>query len=143
MQIVFAYHAGASNFSEYSREEFTAACEELDINDVASFKKKLPSLRKQIEDDANFEHIYYFTFPWACDPGKKIMQLDGAIGLWKQLFVGKQAWPYTEAWCTFLEEKHGRPMQLDTWRLLLPFKRVHVPHACHAFNAFRPAVRTP
>jgi Cullin binding len=54
------------------------------------------------------------------------MQLEGAISLWQQLFVGKRSWPFTQQWCDFLREKHGRPMSADTWRLLLPFKRVRV-----------------
>ena len=123
VQIVFAHTGGAANYSEYKRDEFVTACEQLGVSDVKALKAKLPAMRRMIDDNARFEHIYNFTFPWACDPGKKIMQLEGAIGLWKQLFVGKQAWPFTEAWCEFLLEKHGRPMQLDTWRLLLPFKR--------------------
>jgi Cullin binding len=58
--------------------------------------------------------------PCAC------VQLDDAIRLWQQLFVGTQAWPYTEQWCEFLREKHGRPMMNDTWCLLLQFKKVRL-----------------
>ena len=135
VQKVFAYHCAAANFSGFTRAEFVNGCAEANISSLAAFKSKLGPLRSQLNDESRFEDVYNFVFLWACEPGKKIMQLDGALGLWRQLFVGKHAWPYTEDWCAFLQEKHGQPMMQDTWRLLLPFKKVGRLASCCAPRA--------
>lgn len=131
MQIAFAFTCDSKNFSEFTREQFTAGCNALSAATIPALKNKLPQLRAML-DDGDFEAIYNFVFLWACNPGKKLMELDGACSMWRRLIAGKNAWKYTEQWCEFLQTHHKRPMNLDTWRLLLPFMRVRP-----LFRAFR------
>lgn len=74
VQVVFAYHCDAKNFSEFSREEFTQGCEAKGYTTLESLKAGLPELRKSLNEPTLFEGVYNHTFPWACEPGKKIMQ---------------------------------------------------------------------
>lgn len=124
MQLAFACQCRAENCGEFKRSEFVAGCEVLDVTSVQALKARLAQLRASYDDPRQFERIYNFTFPFMCEPGKKIMDLEQALALWRQLFAGRNAWAHTGAWCEFLEAEHGRPIVADTWRLLLPFRKV-------------------
>lgn len=71
---------------------------------------------------------------WWC----RLLELASAVQMWGLLFSGRQAWPYTEQWCEFLDEKHARPINSDTWRQLLQFKKVRRHEICgHLFELIR------
>ena len=132
MQLAFACQCRAENCGEFKRAEFVAGCEALDAASLAALKARWPQLRASYDDPRHFERIYNFTFPFMCEPGKKIMDLEQAVALWRQLFAGRNAWAHTDAWCEFLAAEHGRPIVADTWRLLLPFRRVRCLAQAHA-----------
>jgi DCN1-like protein 1/2 len=60
----------------------------------------------------------------------RLLELASAIAMWGLLFSGRQSWPFTEQWCKFLDEKHGRPINHDTWKQLLEFKKVRRLRTC-------------
>lgn len=122
---------------EFSREEFCRGCDALRITSIQTFEAQLPSLRSRFDNPDSFEAIYNFTFGWACPRGKKFLDQDSAISMWQLLLIGRQAWTFADQWYAFLEEKHGRPINADTWKLLLQFKKVcsgsasQRRHVCH------------
>lgn len=124
LQIAFAHVCDAKNMGEFARAEFCRGCDALGVSTTEELIAKLPNLRRQLDDASNFESIYNFVFAWACPKGKKLLDLASASAMWGLLFSGRQAWPYTAPWCQFLEEKHGRPINADTWRQLLQFRKV-------------------
>lgn len=91
-QIAFAYYCGAENMGEFSRDEFTRGVELLGASSVSALRSRMGSLRASFDTthDDTFRQIYLFAFPWACERGKKIMPLTGAIELWRLLFAGAQ-----------------------------------------------------
>lgn len=123
LQIAFAHACAADNMGEFSREEFCRGCDSLGITSLKMFAAKLPALRGRFDNAESFEAIYNFTFGWACPRGKKFLDQDSAVAMWQLLLTGRQAWAYTERWYEFLEAKHGRPINADTWKLLLQFKK--------------------
>lgn len=125
--IAFAHACAADNMGEFSREEFCRGCDSLGITSLKMFAAKLPALRGRFDNAESFEAIYNFTFGWACPRGKKFLDQDSAVAMWQLLLTGRQAWAFTERWYEFLEAKHGRPINADTWKLLLQFKKMN-PH---------------
>lgn len=72
------------------------------------------------------------TWGWLC----RLLELASATQMWVLLFTGRQSWPFTQQWCEFLDEKHARPINHDTWKQLLQFKKVchpetDVPFLCY------------
>jgi DCN1-like protein 1/2 len=124
LQLAFAFVCGATDFGEFKRTEFATGCEYLGVSMLDTLQQALPRLRNLYNDEASFEQIYKFAFPYMCEKGKRIMDLEQALALWRQLFAGKHKWKHTELWCTFLQECHKRPIVADTWKLLLPFAKV-------------------
>jgi hypothetical protein len=124
LQFAFAFVCKATDFGEFKRSEFTTGCEHLNVSTLGGLKQALPQLRDLFNNESSFEQIYNFAFPYMCEKGKKIMGLEQAISLWKQLFQGKHTWGHTVAWCLFLQEEHKRAIVADTWRLMLPFVKV-------------------
>eukprot|EP00892_Ulva_mutabilis_P012621 jgi/Ulvmu1/9731/UM055_0071.1 len=123
--IAFAHACNAANMGEFSRDEFCRGCDALGITSLQTFSARLPSLRGRIESPEAFEAIYKFTFGWACPQGKKFLDQDSAIAMWQLLFTGRQAWAFADQWYQFLQENHGRPINSDTWTLLLQFKKMN------------------
>jgi len=109
---------------EFSREEFCRGCDALNITSLHTFTARLPMLRGRFDSPESFEAIYNFTFSWACPRGKKFLDQDSAIAMWQLLWTGRQSWTFAEQWYQFLEDSHGRPINADTWKLLLQFKKV-------------------
>jgi hypothetical protein len=46
---------------------------------LEALKARLPTLRRSLAEDSTFEPVYNFTFLWACEPGKKIMQARALV----------------------------------------------------------------
>lgn len=123
--VVFSFHCGAENMGAYTRAEFLRGCAATQGTSLEKLRAQLPALRRQLDDAATFAAVYEFAYHWACEPGKKLLGHEVAIALWQLLFSGTQAWAFLEPWCTFVAEHHQRPVIVDTWRLLLEFKRAN------------------
>lgn len=124
MQIAFAHACHAENMGEFARDEFCRGCDALGISNLQTFAARLQALRGHFDRPDTFEEIYNFTFGWACPRGKKFLDQASAVAMWQLLLTGKNAWKFSDEWFQFLEEKHGRPINSDTWKLLLQFKKV-------------------
>lgn len=123
--ISFAHLCKAAHMGEFTKEEFIRGSDNLGVSTIQGLKDKLAHLRRRFDDDDVFDDMYNFTFLWACVKGKRLLELDSAITMWGLLFSGRQSWTFTEKWCEFLQDQHGRPINHDTWKQLLQFKKLN------------------
>lgn len=117
--LVLSLKMGAETMGQYTKEEFTRGMLALDCDSIDKLKNKLESLRNELQKPRSFKDVYEFTFGFAKEPNAKALTLETAVGLWKILMSDK--WCFTDDWCEFVEEKHGKPISNDTWSQVLQF----------------------
>ncbi|EEY61633.1 DCN1-like protein [Phytophthora infestans T30-4] len=76
----------------YTRSEFHRGMHKLDCQSIEVLRAKLPVLRHQMRDRAEFSTIYSFTFGFSKDPTQKSLALELAVGLWDLLLPGHFPW---------------------------------------------------
>lgn len=122
--LVLSYHLSARIMCEYSREEWVTGLSKLGIDSLDKLRGKLSELRGELQDTQRFHDVYNYSFQWACEEGKKVMQLDTALAMWQLLYADERRWQYIDDWCEFLQEHHkGRTISRDTWAQLFEFAR--------------------
>lgn len=118
--LVFSSKMNAATMGQYTKEEFHKGMRVMGTDTIDKLKAKLPALRSELESTSGFKNVYEFSFQFAKEPNAKALALDTAIAMWKVLLTDK--WSFTDDWCEFLQEKHGKAISNDTWSQVLEFK---------------------
>ena len=80
---------------EYTKAEFLQGCKSLGVDDISSWKQKVPTMRNDLKNEAKFKEMYKFVFGFACEKGMKSVEIGTANALWPML-VGEK--------CKFLDK---------------------------------------
>eukprot|EP00899_Mesostigma_viride_P019837 jgi/Mesvir1/27855/Mv07524-RA.1 len=102
VMLVLSWHMKAETMCEYSKEEFIGGLRKLNCDSIDKLRALLPTLRKEINDEAKFGAIYNFAFNWSKERGQKSLALDTALGMW-QLVFSAHPWPLVDKWCLFVQ----------------------------------------
>lgn len=119
--LVIAWKMEAAYMCAFTRKEWMAGMEAMDVDSVAKLKAKLPQLREDIVSDRSFKKFYNFCFGFSKEPGQKSLSIDIATAMW-ELLLSPQYPKLTEQWLAFLSEMTPvKGVTRDTWDLLLDF----------------------
>ncbi|KAI9993617.1 hypothetical protein PInf_015902 [Phytophthora infestans] len=103
----------------YTRSEFHRGMHKLDCQSIEDLRAKLPVLRHQMRDRAEFSTIYSFTFGFSKDPTQKSLALELAVGLWDLLLPGH--FPWRRHWLQYVRENSRSVVSKDLWLQVLDF----------------------
>jgi len=102
--------------------EFQHAAEEIQFDSVQKLKEKIESLRAELFDDMIFKNFYQWIFTYAKESTSKVLDIDGAVGLWKLVFADR--FKYLKEWEQFIKDQNKlRVVSKDTWNQFLEFVR--------------------
>eukprot|EP00871_Galdieria_phlegrea_P002922 jgi/Galph1/3630/GphlegSOOS_G2260.1 len=118
--LIFAWKVGAKNACEFSENEFVQGLSNLQADSLEKLKRKLGSLRKEIEDPTKFKQFYMFIFQYSKDPSQRSLPAETAMALWDVVLRGR--FELLDVWLKFLKDKPHNISQ-DTWNLLYEFAR--------------------
>lgn len=117
---IFAWHCEANTLGEFSWSEFKKGCEQLAIDNVATFKDRVDTMKAELIDPVAFKRFYQFVFTAGREGIQKSLDLDMAIELWK-ITIGDK-FTNLPMWCEYLKELGTvKVISKDTWELLLDF----------------------
>lgn len=110
--LIVSWKMKAANMCVYTKIEFVRGFEALECSNIDEMKSKIPSMRREIENDTKFKNFYMYVFTFSCEEGQRSLPLDTAIELWKLLIMTR--FKHICAWCEFLQTlKVG--ISRDTW----------------------------
>lgn len=106
-----------------TRRSFVRGCKEMGVDSMDKFQTVLPELRERMAiDDDFFKHVYSFTFRFARPEGQRAVPLGVAVDMWRLLLVDNR-FQLLDPWISYLESSTSRPVQKDTWNMILDFLR--------------------
>lgn len=110
--LIVSWKMKAANMCIYTRKEFVRGFEALQCNNISEIKAKIPSLRREIENETTFKNFYMYVFGFSCDEGQRSLPLETAIELWKLLIINR--FKHIGVWCEFLQTVTVG-ISRDTW----------------------------
>jgi len=119
IMLIIAYHLDSQNMCEFTRDCWMKGWTTLGCDSIESMKRKIPSLREELNDPETFKKIYRFAFIFGRQEPQRSLELEVAISLWNLLLPNK--FKHLELWCNYLQNEFKRAISRDTWNLLLEF----------------------
>lgn len=106
----------AETYGEYTLAEFTNGCQANSCDTIEKWTQIAPRLRQRLQNDNEFLEIYKFAGRYACEKGKRNLEIDWALAIQEMFFKDCR---FFDKWAQFLREKRdsGRLLVLprDTW----------------------------
>jgi len=107
----------AESYGEYQFSEFLTGCQVNKCDTIEKWSQVVPQLRNEIKKEDTYFEVYKFAGRFACEKGKKNLEIDWALSL-QELFLGKRC-KFMDPWAKLLRAKRdsGKLLVLprDTW----------------------------
>jgi len=118
--LVFAFNCKAQTMGEFSREEFTSGCHSIQVDDVESLKRCLPSLKSELSDPAILREIFKYSFQFYKET-KEAKSLDIAlVDVVLELLIPNNT--HIPQFRKYLKEQSEyKVINLDQWMNILNF----------------------
>eukprot|EP00298_Acanthocystis_sp_HF-20_P025424 c3739_g1_i1.p1 GENE.c3739_g1_i1~~c3739_g1_i1.p1 ORF type:complete len:277 (+),score=75.24 c3739_g1_i1:46-876(+) len=124
--LVINWKWGIKKNGSMTKQEFINGMNSFNCENISQLRSKIPSLRLSLQQNhKEFSQFYYFIFTHYLDSGRKVLDLDLAIDLWKIVFADSKF--NIELWFSFLREKQQKAISQDTWAMFLEFSETISP----------------
>ncbi|KAH7820086.1 putative leucine zipper protein [Monocercomonoides exilis] len=118
--LILAWKFKGSAMCQFTHSEFVDGCTSLNVTDIASLKRALPTLRSSISSESDFAEFYRWSFTYYQEEERsKKLPTDTCVAMYELLLKGK--FPNLEEWLDFLNKKNAPFITQDTWNLTLDF----------------------
>jgi len=126
ISLAIPWQLRAKTIGMFTKEEFIDGWKRLGCSNISEMKAHITMIRTELNDDRVFKEFYFFVFDYAKGPQehKKVLELDNAIEMWKTVLRHK--FKLLDEWIKFVKEEHGKPINRDTWCLLLDFAKISI-----------------
>lgn len=130
--LVLAWRLNAADMGYFTKEEFMAGLEKMNVDSVEKLISSLPMMRKELADPTKFKEIYRYAFQFSkSDKEQKSLDLetaDGILGLllggYENEDVSIKPYPHMTAFRTFLKEQtQYKVINMDQWMSILEFSK--------------------
>lgn len=118
--LIISYHMAVETQGVITLEEFKRGMTKMGARSVAELKARLPTIRSDMQRDANFAPFYTWCYVYNCVPGQKSLQLDAVQALAPMVLSAYKPWPLLTEWTEFLG-KQTKTLSKDTWTMTLDF----------------------
>ncbi|EPY50549.1 neddylation protein Dcn1 [Schizosaccharomyces cryophilus OY26] len=120
--LLISYLLQSPNMGEFIREKFVQGCSTLSISNLSDLKNAVDQKKSLWKSDRALQKaVYIYSYPLACDKGKKNLSTGIAIELLQVLL--KDFFPLLDHWVDFLQNSPimDRALPKDTWNELWDF----------------------
>eukprot|EP01103_Thecamoeba_quadrilineata_P018888 TRINITY_DN7436_c0_g1_i1.p1 TRINITY_DN7436_c0_g1~~TRINITY_DN7436_c0_g1_i1.p1 ORF type:complete len:268 (+),score=38.21 TRINITY_DN7436_c0_g1_i1:28-831(+) len=117
--LVLAWHLEASEMGYFSKKEFTNGFRKLGVDSIVNIKALIPTFTRNFEDPDTFKEIYNYSFSFAKERDKKLLDLQMAEAMIRLLL---SRYEHTSHFLEFLKEQtNWKGINQDQWVNLLEF----------------------
>eukprot|EP01089_Gocevia_fonbrunei_P019542 TRINITY_DN6949_c0_g1_i4.p1 TRINITY_DN6949_c0_g1~~TRINITY_DN6949_c0_g1_i4.p1 ORF type:complete len:289 (-),score=59.15 TRINITY_DN6949_c0_g1_i4:169-1035(-) len=119
--LALSYHLNASEMGCFYRDEFINGFEKLKLDSIEGIKNYVPTLRKELDNQATLKPIYKYVFELGKnEPEQKCIEVDMAVGLLNLLLSNRYV--HAKNFVEYLgQQTSTRAINLDQWTNLLEF----------------------
>lgn len=122
VMLVIAWHMKAKRMGYFTRSEWMEGMKTLNCVKISDLKRKLGSLRMELDDPFVFKEIYRYSYDFAKDRDQRSMELELAIGMLTLLLASR--WSLQSDFVTYLKEQtQYKVINRDQWVNILEFSR--------------------
>ncbi|EPX75222.1 neddylation protein Dcn1 [Schizosaccharomyces octosporus yFS286] len=120
--LLISYLLQSPNMGEFEREKFVHGCSDLSVTSMSDLKNVVNQKKSLWKSDRTLQKaVYIYSYPLACDKGKKTLGTRIAIELLQVLL--KDFFVLLDHWVNFLQSSSiiDRSLPRDTWNELWDF----------------------
>ncbi|XP_065885414.1 DCN1-like protein 5 isoform X2 [Dysidea avara] len=122
VMLVIAWHMKAKRMGYFTRSEWMEGLQDLQCSKLDDLKRKLDSLRCELDNSTMFKDIYKYSYDFAKDKDQRSMDLELAIGMLTLLLASR--WNLHADFITYLKEQgQYKVINRDQWVNILEFSR--------------------